>query len=177
MVGNAVARRGVSIALACRTFGVSEACYRYGPKLPAENEEIADLLVGLIDARTTWGFGLCFLHLRNVKGQAQRGWGEKQRRGRGITVPRQNVDDDRGGMNTLLKSFSAGGLDGRQAIIGHAAEDLGRLAVTVVAALQLSADPGQGGWQHPVPEGGAIAQGAGFASQNRDIVPRVGFVA
>ena len=34
----------------------------------AENEEIADLLVGLTDARKTWGFGLCFLHLRNVKG-------------------------------------------------------------------------------------------------------------
>lgn len=27
-----------------------------------------DLLVGLTDARKTWGFGLCFLHLRNVKG-------------------------------------------------------------------------------------------------------------
>ena len=29
---------------------------------------IADLLVGLTEARKTWGFGLCFLHLRNVKG-------------------------------------------------------------------------------------------------------------
>jgi hypothetical protein len=37
-------------------------------KLKDENEEIADLLVGLTDARKTWGFGLCFLHLRNVKG-------------------------------------------------------------------------------------------------------------
>jgi hypothetical protein len=70
MAGNAVARRGASIALACRAFGVSETCYRYGPKLRAENEEIADLLVGLTDARKTWGFGLCFLHLRNVKGRA-----------------------------------------------------------------------------------------------------------
>ena len=61
-------RRGASIALACRTFGVSETCYRYGPKFKAENEEIADLLVGLTDARKTCGFGLCFLHLRNVKG-------------------------------------------------------------------------------------------------------------
>ena len=31
----------------CRAFGVSETCYRYGPKLRAENEEIADLLTGL----------------------------------------------------------------------------------------------------------------------------------
>ena len=68
MAENAVSRRGASIALAFRAFGVSETCYRHGPKLRAENEEIADLLVGLTDARKTWGFGLCFLHLRNVKG-------------------------------------------------------------------------------------------------------------
>ncbi len=37
----------------CRDFGVSGTCYRYGPKLRAENEEIADLLVGLTDARKT----------------------------------------------------------------------------------------------------------------------------
>jgi putative transposase len=75
MAENAVARRGASIALACRTFGVSETCYRYGPKLRAENEEIADLLTGLTDARRTWGFGLCFLHLRNVKGHP---WNHKR---------------------------------------------------------------------------------------------------
>ena len=70
-----MARRKISIAMACRTFGVSETCYRYGPKLRAENEEIADLLVGLTDARKTWGFGLCFLHLRNVKGHP---WNHKR---------------------------------------------------------------------------------------------------
>ena len=32
---------GVSIALACRTFGVREACYRYSPLLSNETEEIA----------------------------------------------------------------------------------------------------------------------------------------
>lgn len=69
MSENAVARRGTTNALACRAFGISETCYRYGPKLRAENEQIADLLVGLTDARKTWGFGLCFLHLRNAKGQ------------------------------------------------------------------------------------------------------------
>ena len=75
MAENAVARLGASIALACRTFGVSETCYRYCPKLRAENEEIADLLVGLTDARKTSGFGLCFLHLRNVKGHP---WNHKR---------------------------------------------------------------------------------------------------
>jgi putative transposase len=68
MAEKAVARRGASIALACRAFGVSETCYRYGPKLRAGNEEIADLLTCLTDARKTKGFGLCFLHVRNVKG-------------------------------------------------------------------------------------------------------------
>ena len=75
MAANAVVRRGASVALACRAFGVSETCYRYGPKLKVENEEIADLLVGLTDARKTWGFGLCFLHLRNVKGHP---WNHKR---------------------------------------------------------------------------------------------------
>jgi hypothetical protein len=53
MAKTAVERRGVSITLACRAFGVSETCSRYGPKLRAENEEIADLLTGLTDARKT----------------------------------------------------------------------------------------------------------------------------
>ncbi|MFN3292159.1 MAG: IS3 family transposase [Gemmobacter sp.] len=75
MAETAVDRRGVSIALACRAFGVSETCYRYSPQLKDENEEIADLLTGLTDARKTWGFGLCFLHLRNVKGHP---WNHKR---------------------------------------------------------------------------------------------------
>ncbi len=75
MAENAVARRGVSISLACRAFGVSETCYRYSPLLSDENGQIADLLVGLTEARKTWGFGLCFLHLRNVKGHP---WNHKR---------------------------------------------------------------------------------------------------
>ena len=38
MAGKAVALCGVSIALACRTFDVSETCYRYSAKLNDENE-------------------------------------------------------------------------------------------------------------------------------------------
>jgi len=64
----AVRYRSGSIALACRAFSISETCYRYQPKLSDENELIADWLVGLTTAKKTWGFGLCFLHLRNVKG-------------------------------------------------------------------------------------------------------------
>ncbi len=68
MAANALASRRVSIALACRTFAVSETCYRYSAKLNDENEQIADLLIGLTRAKKTWGFGLCFLYLRNVRG-------------------------------------------------------------------------------------------------------------
>ena len=75
MAERAVRRRGVSIAMACRTFEVSETCYRYGPKLKAENERIGDLLIGLTKVHKTWGFGLCFLHLRNVKGHT---WNHKR---------------------------------------------------------------------------------------------------
>ncbi|MFT4784545.1 MAG: putative transposase [Paracoccaceae bacterium] len=60
------------MASPCRTFGVSEACYRYSTLL---SEEIADLLVGLTTARKTWGFGLGFLHLPNVQGHL---WNHKR---------------------------------------------------------------------------------------------------
>ena len=65
---HAVTTKGISIALACRTFSISEACYRYAPKLRDENALIADWLIKLTTAHKRWGFGLCFLYLRNVKG-------------------------------------------------------------------------------------------------------------
>ena len=75
MAETAVAQRGASIAVACRAFGISETCYRYSPKLDAENEQIADLLLGLTRARKNWGFGLCYLYLRNVQGHP---WNHKR---------------------------------------------------------------------------------------------------
>lgn len=68
MAEHAVKYDGVSIALACRTFGISESCYRYEAQLSDENALIADWLVRLTTTHRTWGFGLCFLYLRNVKG-------------------------------------------------------------------------------------------------------------
>ncbi len=68
---NAVTRHGVSIALACRAFEISETCYRYSPILSGENEEIADWLERLTENKRSWGFGLCFLYLRN-------GWNHKR---------------------------------------------------------------------------------------------------
>jgi putative transposase len=53
----------------------AETCYHYKPKLDDENGQIANLLIGLTSARRSWGFGLCFLYLRNVKGH---GWNNKR---------------------------------------------------------------------------------------------------
>ena len=58
----------MSIALACRTFKISETCYRYKALLASDNLKIAELLLGLTQNQRNWGFGLCFLYLRNVKG-------------------------------------------------------------------------------------------------------------
>jgi len=71
----AVHDKSVSIVLACTTFGISETCYRYRPVLNDENEEIADWLLRLTACHKRWGFGLCFLYLRNVKGF---GWNHKR---------------------------------------------------------------------------------------------------
>ena len=71
----AVNRDGISIRLACVTFGISETCYRYENKLSGENDTIVDWLLRLTTAHKRWGFGLCFLYLRNVKGF---GWNHKR---------------------------------------------------------------------------------------------------
>ena len=68
MAQQTVEQRGISIRLACLALGISQACYRYQAKQSAENVEIADHLVRLTHHQRNWGFGLCFLYLRNVKG-------------------------------------------------------------------------------------------------------------
>jgi putative transposase len=75
MAKAAVKEKGVSVALACRTFEISAACYRYQPTLSDENAEIADWLMRLTTTHRAWGFGLCFLYLRNLKGFA---WNHKR---------------------------------------------------------------------------------------------------
>lgn len=75
MAQHSVAQRGISIRLACVAFAISGTCYRYTPKLSAENEQIADWLIRLTHNQRNWGFGLCFLYLRNVKGY---GWNHKR---------------------------------------------------------------------------------------------------
>ena len=70
MAQHSVANQHISIRQACRWFQVSETCYRYQSKLQPENAKIAELLLELCNSEdcADWGFGLCFDHLRNVKG-------------------------------------------------------------------------------------------------------------
>jgi len=68
MAQRAVRDKRMSIRLACRAFAISETCYRYQAKLSGDNALIADWLLRLTSTNRRWGFGLCFLYLRNVKG-------------------------------------------------------------------------------------------------------------
>lgn len=71
----AVVERRVSIRLACEAFRISETCFRYVSKADPENARIADWLLRLTENNRNWGFGLCYLYLRNVKGF---GWNHKR---------------------------------------------------------------------------------------------------
>ena len=75
MAQQAVAVRGVSIALACRAFAISQRCYRYAPLWADENENVGDWRISLTSGRKSWGCGLCYLYVRNVKGF---GWNHKR---------------------------------------------------------------------------------------------------
>ena len=54
---------------------MSKSRFYYDPKFSSENTEIADWLLRLTTTHKRWGFGLCFLYLRNVKGY---GWNHKR---------------------------------------------------------------------------------------------------
>jgi putative transposase len=75
MALQAVQKIGISIRLACEAFGVSQSCYHYVSKSKSDNEEIAKWLIDLTSRHRNWGFGLCFLYLRNVGGFA---WNHKR---------------------------------------------------------------------------------------------------
>jgi putative transposase len=68
MATTALLQYKTSIRVICRSFGISESRYRYQPKLATENLAIADWLLRMTAANKCWGFGLCFLYLRNIKG-------------------------------------------------------------------------------------------------------------
>lgn len=71
----AVEKRAISIRVSCKLFAISETTYRYKTKLQDENIRIANWLLCITQNQRNWGFGLCFLYLRNVKGFA---WNHKR---------------------------------------------------------------------------------------------------
>lgn len=64
----AVEQFKISVSKACLIFQVSQTCYRYTAQLDEQNKIIAEWLLKLTNENKTWGFQLCFLYLRNVKG-------------------------------------------------------------------------------------------------------------
>lgn len=68
MAQEVVHSKRTCIRVACAIFGISQSCYRYEAKHKGENEQIANWLLRLTENHRTWGFMLCFLHLRNVRG-------------------------------------------------------------------------------------------------------------
>ena len=68
MAKRAVQESGISIRLACELYQISQTCYRYEAQRNMVNEQIANWLIRLTDNNRSWGFGLCYLFLRNVKG-------------------------------------------------------------------------------------------------------------
>jgi putative transposase len=71
----ALVEYALNIRQSCRAFWISETCYRYEEKLGDENAEVADWLMAFSLWLHNWGFGLCFLYLRKVKGF---GWNHKR---------------------------------------------------------------------------------------------------
>ena len=76
-------------------------------------------------------------------------------------------------MDALGERLGAGGLDRRQPVGQRRGEDFDHLAVAVVGTGELAPDLLQRRRQHPVLERRAVAQGPGFARQNRHVVPGI----
>ena len=68
MAQHTVEVRGISIRRSCALHSVSLTCYRYSAKNSDANDLLANALVLLSQQHRTWGFGLMYLHLRNVQG-------------------------------------------------------------------------------------------------------------
>lgn len=68
MAHYAVTTYQISVRSACKIVDISRNCYGYQSINKTENQQIADWLVRITNNQKNWGFGLCDLYLRNVKG-------------------------------------------------------------------------------------------------------------
>ena len=63
-----VAEKQITIERACQLVIISRSSYYYQSHLQPENDLIEEWLIKLTQWQKNWGFGLCFLYLRNIKG-------------------------------------------------------------------------------------------------------------
>ena len=85
-------------------------------------------------------------------------------------MSRQDVQNDAGGMDVVRKGLGAGSFDGVNTIGEHSPEDLDHLPITAGLAFELALHTSQGRRQIPILERRPVAQCAGLARQNRDVV-------
>src|SRR5437762_9955545 len=92
---------------------------------------------------------------------------------RRITLASQDIENDIGGMDAVDDCLGAGSLDCGQAVGQNSIEDVDHLPIAIVGTGELAPYTFNCRWQHPVFEGSAVTQGAGFASQYRHVMPRI----
>ena len=76
-------------------------------------------------------------------------------------------------MDAVGDRLGARGLDRWQAVGEHRGEDVDHLPIAVVGAGELAPHALHRRRQHPVLEGCAVAQGAGFAGEHRHVMPGI----
>lgn len=85
----------------------------------------------------------------------------------------QDVQNDACGMDVVRQGLGTGSFDGLQTIDEHGAKDIDHLPITARLSFELALNPAKGRRQIPVLERCPVAQCAGFAGQNRDVVKRI----
>ena len=88
-------------------------------------------------------------------------------------MPCKDVDDDRGRGDPFAQGIGTGSIHRIQSIDRDHAQDLDHLPVAVRHLAKLALHAPDRWRQVPVLEGGAIPEGAGLASQNRNVMQRV----
>jgi hypothetical protein len=90
-----------------------------------------------------------------------------------VALAGEDVEDDIGGVDAVGDRLGAGGLDRGQSVREDRGEDVDHLPIAVVGAGEPAPHAFHRSRQHPILEGGAVAQGAGLAGEHRHVMPGV----
>jgi len=90
-----------------------------------------------------------------------------------LPLPRENIEDDIGGMDALGQGLSAGGSDGGQAVAEHSGENLHHLPAAIVTAGKLAPYALKVGRQHPILERSSVPQSAWLAGKDWHVMPGI----